>query len=60
MLWVDGRFMKHTRFRSWLLDTMLRVIVLGVQRTFFHTRQACQDYTLEASIDPKLRRDPVQ
>ena len=34
MLWHDGRFMRHTRFRYWLLDTMLRVMVPGVQRTF--------------------------
>ena len=25
MLWHDSRFMQHTRFRYWLLDTMLRV-----------------------------------
>ena len=34
MLWHDGRFMRHARFRYWLLDTMLRVMVPGVQRTF--------------------------
>ena len=60
MLWFDGRFMKHTRFRYWLLDTMLRVMVPGVQRTFFRTREACQDYTLQSLVDPKLRRELVQ
>ena len=30
MLWHDGRFLRHTRFRYWLLDTMLRVMVPGV------------------------------
>ena len=60
MLWFDGRFMKHTRFRYWLLDTMLRVMVPGVQRTFFRTREACQDYTLQSLTDPQLRRELVQ
>ena len=60
MLWHDGRFMRHTRFRYWLLDTMLRVMVPGVQRTFFRTRKACQDYTLESLMDTKKRRELVQ
>ena len=60
MLWFDGRFMRHTRFRYWLLDTMLRVMVPGVQRTFFRTREACQDYTLQSLVDPQLRRELVQ
>ena len=33
MVWHDGRFMRHTRFRYWLLDTMLRVMIPGVQQT---------------------------
>ena len=37
MMWHDGRFMRHTRFRYWLLDTMLRVMIPGVQQTFFST-----------------------
>ena len=60
MLWHDGRFMRHTRFRYWLLDTMLRVMVPGVQRTFFRTRQACADYTLESLMDKGKRRELVQ
>ena len=61
MLWFDGRFMKHTRFRYWLLDTMLRVMVPGVQRTcFFRTREEYQDYTLQSLMDPPLRRKLVQ
>ena len=60
MLWFDGRFMRHTRFRYWLLDTMLRVMSPGVQRTFFRTRKALQDYTLESLLDPALRRELVQ
>ena len=34
MLWHDGRVMRHTRFRYWLLDTMLWVMAPGVQGTF--------------------------
>ncbi len=60
MLWHDGRFMRHTRFRYWLLDTMLRVMIPGVQRTFFRTRKACADYTLESLMDKEKRRELVQ
>ena len=52
--------MQHTRFRYWLLDTMLRVMVPGVQRVFFRTRQACQDFTLESLMDQQQRRQLVQ
>ena len=34
MMWHDGRFMRHTRYRYWLLGTMLRVMIPGVQQTF--------------------------
>ena len=34
MTWHDGRFMRHTRFRYWLLDTSLRLMTPGMQRTF--------------------------
>ena len=60
MLWFDGRCMKHTRFRYWLLGTMLRVMIPGVQRTFFRTREALQDFTLESLMDVKVRRELVQ
>ena len=52
--------MRHSRFRYWLLDTMLRVMIPGVQRTFFRTRQAAQDYSLESLMDIKVRRELVQ
>ena len=60
MMWHDGRFMRHTRFRYWLLDTMLRVMVPGVQRVFFRTRQACDAYTVESLADASKRRELVQ
>ena len=60
MMWHDGRFMRHTRFRYWSLDTMLRVMVPGVQRVFFRTRQASGAYTLESLTDVSKRRELVQ
>jgi len=35
MTWHDGRFMRHTRFRYWLLDTSLRLMTPRMQRTSF-------------------------
>ena len=52
--------MRHTRFRYWLLDTMLRVLVPGMQRTFFRTCQAAENYTLESLVDKERRRELVQ
>ena len=60
MLWHDGRFLRHTRFRYWLLDTMLRLLVPVVQRTFFRMRKACEDYTLGSLTDRAKRRELVQ
>ena len=60
MMWHDGRFMRHTRFRCWLLDTMLRVMIPGVQRVFFRTRQACDAYTLESLTDASKPCELVQ
>ena len=39
---------------------MLRVMIPGVQRTFFRTRQAAQDYSLESLMDSKVRHELVQ
>ena len=52
--------MKHTMFSYWLLDTMLRVMIPGVQRTFVRTRQAAQYYNRESLMDRKVRRELVQ
>ena len=60
MMWHDGRFMRHARFRYWLLDTMLRAMTPGVQRVFFRTRQACDAYALESLTDASKRRELVQ
>ena len=60
MTWHDGRFMRHTRFRYWLLDTSLRVMTPGMQRTFFRTREAATAYTLEDLEDKSVRKNLVQ
>ena len=60
MTWHDGRFMRHTRFRYWLLDTSLRVMTPGMQRTFFRTREAATAYTLEDLEDKNVRKNLVQ
>ena len=60
MLWHDGRFMRHTRFRYCLLDIMLRVMVLGVHRILFRKRQAADNYTLESLVDKNKWRELVQ
>ena len=60
MLWPDGRFMRHTRFRRRLLDTILRVVVPGAQRTFLWSRKARQDCALESLIDKSKGRESVQ
>ena len=39
---------------------MLRAIVPGVQRVFFRTRRACQDFTLESLMDQMQRKQLVQ
>ena len=39
---------------------MLRVMIPGVQRTFFRVCQAAQDYSLESLMDSKVRRELVQ
>jgi hypothetical protein len=60
MMWHDGRFARHTRFRYWLLDTSLRLMTPGMQRTFFKTREAACQYTLEDLEDKQTRRNLVQ
>ena len=60
LLWHDGRFIRHTRFRYWLLDTVLRTMTPGMQRTFFKTRSVATQYTLEDLLDQKTRKNLVQ
>ena len=60
MMWHDGRFSRHSRFRYWLLDTSLRLMTPGMKRTFFKTREAASDYTLADLEDKATRRNLVQ
>ena len=53
MLWHDGRFMRHTRFRYWLFDTMLRIVVPGVQR-FFAVLVGAICGRAESKTEPRL------
>ena len=59
MMWHDGRFMRHTRFRYWLLDTMLRSMTPSMQRVFLKTHAAAADYTLEDLQDKTKCKDLV-
>ena len=60
LLWHDGRFMRHPRFRYWLLDTVLRTMTPGMQRTFFKTRAVATQYSLEDLLVPATRKILVQ
>ena len=60
MCWHDGRFMRHTRFRYWLLDTSLRSMTPGMQRTFFRTHEAATAYTLEDLSKKDVRKNLLQ
>ena len=59
MTWHDGRFMRHTRFRYWLLDTSLRLMTPGMQRTFFRTREAA-NRPLEELHNKTVRKNLIQ
>ncbi len=58
--WHDGRFMRHTRFRYWFLDTWLRMKTPGTKNTFFRVRPDAVDITLDDIRDPKARRNLAQ
>ena len=60
LLWHDGRFMRHPRFRYWLLDGVLRAVTPGIQRTFFKTRSIATEFTLGDLLDPRKRKGLVQ
>ncbi len=60
MMWHDGRFMRHARFRYWLLDTSLRMMTPTMKRTFFKTREAATEYTSADLEDKGKRKNLVQ
>ena len=60
MMWHDGRFMRHSRIRYWLLDTSLRMMTPTMKRTFFKTRDAATQYTLADLENKETRKNLVQ
>ena len=60
MMWHDGRSMRHSRFRYWLLDTTLRMMTPTMKRTFFKTREAATEYSLADLEDKETRKNLVQ
>ena len=57
LMWHDGRFMRHTRFRYWLLDTVLRAKTPGIQRVFFRLKPGAADVTIAQLRGSKEERN---
>ena len=57
MTWHDGRFMRHTRFRYWFLDTWLRSMTPTMQRVFLKTHPGAAEYTLQDLQDKAKCKD---
>ena len=47
MLWHDGRFMRHTRFRYWFLDTWLRALSPSQRNVFMKIFPKASEATLD-------------
>ena len=58
--WHDGRFMRHSRFRYWFLDTWLRMKTPGAQNVFLRMHKEARDLTLEDLTTVASRRKLVQ
>ena len=58
--WHDCRFMRHTRFRYWYLDTWLRMKTPGVQNVFVRMHRDAADLTLNDLATSESRRKLVQ
>ena len=56
MLWHDGRFMRHTRFRYWFLDTVLRRKSPGARNVFLRTHPHEAETTIQDLLDDKSKR----
>ena len=59
MTWLDGRFMRHTRFRYWFLDTWLRSMTPTMQKVFLKTHPGAAEYTLQDLQDKAKCKDLV-
>ena len=60
MLWHDGRFMRHTRFRYWFLDTWLRALSPSQRNVFMKIYPKAAEATLSDLQDPVNRRTLVK
>ena len=60
MLWHDGRFMRHTRFRYWFLDTWLRALSPSQRNVFMKIYPNAAEATLSDLQDPVNRRTMVK
>jgi hypothetical protein len=58
--WHDQRFMRHTRFRYWFLNTWLRMKTPGMRQVFFRTNANAADLTLDQLSSVETRRKVVQ
>ena len=58
--WHDGRAMRHTRFRYWLLNTNLRLQTPGTRSIFYSTTAGADDLVLADLKDKAKRRQIVQ
>ena len=60
MQWHDGRFMRHTRFRYWALNTWLRMETPKCREVFLRRMPGAQEVTLKDLQDPAARKKIVQ
>ena len=60
MQWHDGRFMRHTRFRYWFLNTWLRMKTPGARQVFYRVHENMANLTLAQLRSHELRLKVVQ
>jgi DNA replication protein DnaC len=60
LLWHDQRFMRHTRFRYWFLNTDLRVHIPGARTVFWRQHPEYSELTLDMCKDRNVSRRMVQ
>ena len=58
--WHDGRFMRHTRFRYWFLNTWLRMKTPGVRDLFFKLNLDAGDFRLEDLKEKEVRAHEIR
>lgn len=60
MQWHDQRFMRHTRFRYFFLNTWLRMKTPGMRQVFFRTHPGAEDLTMDQLRSPETKLKVVQ